>query len=394
MTRITFCHLCGRQIRSTEAAPPGTGQARNTGKSTLFRHPQWPRGLSLRVCNECLLTKPRCRVCGLPMAEPSQGLAAAGTPSRQGPVCATCSASLKICLCCGKEINQTLYRQGKGFLEFDGVGPYCQDCYENRPPCDICSAPLTSEHWRLSDGRTMCVHCHRTAIFTPKDAGSLYEEMKAAVAKVLGLQLNIPTGLALVDRNQLAQIITTVLSDAAHNGAEEAASDDPGAELPQIADAEQIQRTLGIYTRKGIRRGIYVQTGLPRLLFLQVAAHEYAHAWQGENCPLLAGSSSAEDKVIHEGFAEWVAYKVLGHYGYRRGQERMFKRTDLYGDGLRWALEAETRCGTQAVLDACRNFVAVASVNGRTDSRDEGQDADGAGYSGVEPSSKPARLPC
>lgn len=97
-----------------------------------------------------------------------------------------------------------------------------------------------------------------------------------------------------------------------------------------------------------MRRGIYVQTGLPRLLFLQVATHEYAHAWQGENSPLI------KDTQLHEGFAEWVAYHTIGYYGYSQGQERMLKRDDAYGDGLRWALQMERQLGVAGLIEACR----------------------------------------
>jgi hypothetical protein len=115
-----------------------------------------------------------------------------------------------------------------------------------------------------------------------------------------------------------------------------------------IPTEEDAQRTLGLYARRGMRRGIYIQTGLPRLLFLQVAAHEYAHVWQGENCPTLPAG------LTYEGFAEWVAYQVLGFYSYRRGQERMLRRQDLYGQGLRWALVEEANRGVQGLLAACQ----------------------------------------
>jgi len=217
---------------------------------------------------------------------------------------------------------------------FDGVGPYCQACAQERPPCDVCGAPLTDEHWQLSDGRNLCAHCHTTAIYAPVAAKALFEEMKTVVGRQLGFVLNVPTGLALVDRNQLGEVL--VHQQSATQGDE---TDTRGLDL---------QRTLGIYTRRGMRRGIYVQTGLPRMLFLQVAAHEYAHAWQGENLPGL------QESLVHEGFAEWVAYRVMGYYGLNKGQERMLDRQDIYGQGLRWALELEARQGTNGVVEACR----------------------------------------
>ena len=254
---------------------------------------------------------------------------AAATPNG---VCSTCTLYLRVCVTCGKSIHRKFY-------EFDRVGPYCENCRIERSPCDVCGAPLTDQRWQLSDGRIACDYCNQTAVHTPAAANMLYEEMKAVVNQLLGLSLNIPTGLALVDRNQLAEIIEQ----------QQARENDAALENPaeQNLDLDP-QRTLGIYARRGMRRGIYVQTGLPRLLFFQVAAHEYAHAWQGENTPLL------RNQLIHEGFAEWVAYSVLGRYGYRRSQERMRSRTDIYGQGLKWALETEGRLGATGVIEACR----------------------------------------
>jgi hypothetical protein len=255
-------------------------------------------------------------------------------------ICITCSQSLRFCLACGKPVKSKYY-------EFDGQGPYCLECYHQRPPCDVCGAPLTNEHWQLSDGRTTCANCHATAIYVPALAIALYDEMQALVAEQLGLTLNVPTGLALVDRNQLRDVIHQQKVSGRVSQQLRAQSTSPSTGLDSAPEME-VERTLGLYARRGMRRGIYIQTGLPRMLFLQVAAHEYAHAWQGENVPTLRNG------LIHEGFAEWVAYRVLGLYGYRRGQERMLARQDHYGSGLRWALEEETAHGYHGVIEACR----------------------------------------
>lgn len=242
-------------------------------------------------------------------------------------LCTTCSQTMAICLTCGKPI------QG-AFLEFDGVGPYCQKCVNERQPCDICTAPLTDERWRLSDGRILCSFCNATAILTKEQAITLYEEMKSTVSRLLGLSLNVPTGMALVDRVELSKVIQSQTGVNIHGNADN----------PEL-DAS---KTLGLYVRRGMRRGLYIQAGLPRLLFLQVTAHEFAHAWQGENCPLLRNS------LYHEGFAEWVAFQVIGGYGYTRGQDHMLRRTDIYGDGLRLFQEIYTREGFPGVIEACK----------------------------------------
>jgi hypothetical protein len=145
--------------------------------------------------------------------------------------------------------------------------------------------------------------------------------------------LNIPTGLALVDRLQLATIIRQ------HH------HDEPSD------DALDPERTLGLYARRGIKRGIYVQSGLPRPLIYQIAAHEFAHAWQGENCPLL------QNPLAREGFAEWLAYTLLGQQGLVQQQHRMAARIDLYGQGLRWAQQITTQQGLPGLIAACRQAI-------------------------------------
>jgi hypothetical protein len=260
-------------------------------------------------------------------------------------LCATCARSQQRCLACGKPI------EGR-YFEFDEQGPYCEDCYRQRPPCDVCSAPLTDEHWLLSDGRAICANCHATAIYRPEEAVALYDKMKDLTAERLGLKLNVPTGLALVDHNQLGEVIRQQNEPERASQSVQAQAAGPSPK-PVSAPELDAERTLGLYARRGMRRGLYVQTGLPRMLFLQVAAHEYAHAWQAENLPTL------RDGMLHEGFAEWVAYSVLGFYEFRRGQEQMLRRQDLYGQGLRWALEVEAREGVRGVIEACRRAVST-----------------------------------
>ncbi len=289
-----YCQLCGKTTN---------------GQGKLLRHSNWPRDKKLRVCGDCFSSKPRCSHCDIPLAAVSPNT-----------LCITCAREGKICLTCGNPI-------GGRFWEVDGVGPYCQKCHRDRPPCDVCTAPLGDERWQLSDGRVFCSQCRNTGVFSLQEARELYDESMSVARRVLGLELNIPTGLVLVDRNQLAEVIQKQ-SDGAN----------------QL----NIKKTMGIYARRGMKRGIYVQTGLPRLLFHQVASHEFAHAWQGENCPLL------KDPLLHEGFAEWVAYRVLDHYGYKDQMSRMCERKDIYGKGLHMVLEMESTEGVAGVLDACR----------------------------------------
>jgi len=251
--------------------------------------------------------------------------------------CATCTNSFTICHSCGSTIKGE-------YIEISGIGAFCKDCYNSRNKCDVCGAPLTDQYWKLSDNRLTCGYCYKTAVYDPRDASMIYEELKSIINEYLGLQLNIPTSMALVDRNQLADIInkqSQLQTNSNGNGNEHL---DP-------------QKTLGIYTRRGIRRGIYIQTGLPRTLLIQIAAHEFAHAWQAENCPLIS------EQLLHEGFAEWVSYRILGYYGYTQQQNQMIQRTDIYGRGLNWALQVEAQSGIEGVINTCLNPKQAANIS-------------------------------
>lgn len=299
-----FCQLCGISF---------------DGRIHLLHHPLWPSGQELRICTECYRQKPRCNLCGMPLA---------ASNARNGQnVCPTCQANVPRCLTCGTPVKGQV-------MVVDGIGPFCQHCVQNRPSCDICGAPISDQHWKLSDGRLSCDRCHSTAIYTLAEVVEVYKEVMRVVEKCFGLRLNIPTGLLLVDRNQLSQIL-----------------------LQQDLDEElDPTTTLGVYVRKGMKRGIYIQSGLPENLIIRVTAHEYAHAWQGENCPLL------DDPLLREGFAEWVAYRVLEYYRLDRQLDLMLKRCtrkgssgDLYCQGLRVVLELEKKIGAAGVINHCRN---------------------------------------
>ncbi len=289
-----YCQLCGNFIH---------------GKDFLFHHAQWQPGYTLRVCRDCATHKPRCSICGIPVAS-----------AETHPVCSTCQKTLPNCLGCGKTILTPRY------YEVNGKFPYCQACSTNPPVCDICGQPFTEKRWQLSDGRQFCEKCFSTTINHTEEAKVVFTQAAEWMENLLQLKLNVPTSLSMVDRNQLAKVMET----------------------QNTTLLEPPERTLGIYARRGIKRGIYIQTGLPRLLFLQVCAHELMHAWQGENCPLL------HNPLIREGSAEWAAYKILNAQGENQQASIMLFRTDIYGQGLRWALGLETRAGIQAILEACR----------------------------------------
>ena len=79
---------------------------------------------------------------------------------------------------------------------------------------------------------------------------------------------------------------------------------------------------------------------LPERDAVEVIAHEYAHNWEteeGNMAPELRDHERVPCKgtLVSEGFAEWVAFKVLDFYGLIRNMESIHLREyDKYGEGF------------------------------------------------------------
>lgn len=199
---------------------------------------------------------------------------------------------------------------------------YCPRCIATRPRCATCGAPLGDNHWRLHDGRLQCNACHATAVYDPGLARAIFNETVAGVIAQLGLTLNVGVAFRLVDAPTLEGIRAQ------------------GGDIPPEG-----HNTLGLYQRRGHLRTIYMLYGLPRLIFRTTVAHEYAHAWQGEHCPLLS------DDELREGFAEWVAYHHLRWLGCTRAAGRMLSAPHPYRPALDRVLELEHRLGAPGLIE-------------------------------------------
>ncbi|OQZ00096.1 MAG: hypothetical protein B6D41_00315 [Chloroflexi bacterium UTCFX4] len=293
---MKHCNLCGRAV------------AANAYR--VFQRKHKPDGKGLTICAECQQNKPRCLVCQTPMT--AQHLRAG--------ICRECLREGLKCKLCGKKI-------AGDFLLLNGNdGPYCAHCFQKFAPCDICSAPAGDDGVTLADGRVLCARCHQTAIADPREANELFAQVIATLDHSLGMRLNLQPQLMLVDHARLVELARTTTSENGH-------------------DAE---RVLGLFARQGRKRFIYLQEHLPRILLIQVVAHEFAHAWQGEQAPLLT------DNLVREGFAEWVAYKMLQELGAQKKAAQMLQRQDVYGQGLRDMLQVERQRSIMGVLQSLR----------------------------------------
>lgn len=223
------------------------------------------------------------------------------------------------CAACGTPLTRGYY-----FLR-DRSERYCPECIATRPRCDACSAPVGDQHWTLHDRRVLCNNCYATAVFDPALARHLYDETVSAIVAQLNLSLKVGVEFRLIDEPGMARVRA-------------GANDDHHPE----------EKTLGLYQRQGRLRAIYMLYGLPKLLFRTVVAHEYAHAWQGETCPLL------DDDGLREGFAEWVAYRHLLYLGCTRAAQRMLTSSHPYRPLMEQVLALEAQVGPAGVLEHIR----------------------------------------
>ncbi|MEO0026339.1 MAG: hypothetical protein ABIK54_06240, partial [candidate division WOR-3 bacterium] len=98
---------------------------------------------------------------------------------------------------------------------------------------------------------------------------------------------------------------------------------------PARIAVENLDRSLlGFFSSKGV---VKVVPNIPQALAIQVIAHEYAHNWEAEQ----TNSNVLKEKLISEGFAEWVAFKILEFYGLLDYIEKIkLRKYDEYGKGF------------------------------------------------------------
>ncbi len=200
-----------------------------------------------------------------------------------------------------------------------------------RPRCGVCNEPINEQGrvFRGSEGETRrCANCLRTAIKTGQQAEPLYQQVRELLKRELSLAIAALPALSLVGRERLEALHGQTAASAGNNLS-------PGVEPAHLQ---------GFFHRVNDRQNIYIEHYLPQAQFQSVAAHELAHAWQSSHSP-----HNQPERIV-EGFAEWVAYSILQALGERAEAERLTKRGDIYGEGLRYFLDLERRHGRQAVL--------------------------------------------
>lgn len=120
--------------------------------------------------------------------------------------------------------------------------------------------------------------------------------------------------------------------------------------------------SIGLFTGNSVQ----VIEGLDEAKATEVIAHEYAHNWAAENMapPQDYPPGISEDdkiksmmhKLISEGFAQWVAFKVMDYFGLESSMAGIYLWAfDEYGEGFRVLNWLESQLGFMAVIDFAKN---------------------------------------
>lgn len=266
-------------------------------------------------CDNCYKTYPRCRACDRPMRRSSL------TPDG---VCPSCAEKLPKCKACGKSIV------GAYFVH-KFKGEYCWECQQSRPECYACGTPVTNIYWKLFDGRYLCDSCKRQSVFREDQVRIIMNDVVDLARHRLGLVVTRPWTLRVDKLNT--------------EGAESVNAARQGLRMASPISGNE----MGIFIERGDQREIVLLCGLPIPMIYETAAHELAHAWQAENCP------PGQSLELREGFAQWVAAKILEIKGFTISLEKLQSRMDSpYGTGYHRMARIETPRGRSEVISYVR----------------------------------------
>jgi hypothetical protein len=197
--------------------------------------------------------------------------------------------------------------------------------------CDLCSFRLPSATPPCTDGRYFCRKCLSTLVTDSAQLAAIYSEVLENLATRLGIGLRQRPEFHPVGP---AEFIARVGNRPGY---------EKGESLGLFTCAKSKSRSGDVIIKDP---AIYILFPLPFNASYWTVAHETGHGWYEENT-----KDVCRDKKIVEGFAEWVAFRMLTLKGILKEPAFMASRQDLYGEGLRFFLEKEKRAGARGVLD-------------------------------------------
>ena len=226
--------------------------------------------------------------------------------------------TLPECTICGKRsFTGGIYALDHSFFA-------CTDCMKF-PRCFSCMIP-TPSGTPLSGGRVICPSCGRTAVSSPAQAQSIFNEVRNTMRFSLGIVTKHPILFALTDPLTLHQL----------SGARSAQLVEQGlyhynVDVERVTTRDYLGRKVGenLYKKNETVR-IYVLDHLPRNRMEHVMAHELTHDW------MTAFYPGIREDWIKEGVAEYIAWRYNQYKKRNKLNSRVENNPDpVYGGGFR-----------------------------------------------------------
>ena len=233
----------------------------------------------------------------------------------------------EICAICGLPIQSTVY------LATDKVTNekklICSDCIR-LPRCAICGLSVKEGGVQLPDGRYLCARDARTAVVKADDAERICVQVKDDLDRLFSRFTAFPANVdvTVIDRIDVDSMFRPDGNDF---------------ESPNLLGCVQPE-TVNCETRYKMR----LMTGLPLAELKATCAHEYSHAWVGENVPQERRAGLGHD--AQEGFCELVAYLLMDSQR-EEGQKKFILQNRYTRGQIDLFIEAEKRYGFDQVLD-------------------------------------------
>jgi len=246
------------------------------------------------------------------------------------------------CALCGKPIYGTIHVvTDKVTGEKEEI---CADCIK-LPTCYICGLPV-KDGTQLPDGRWLCARDAKTVVLKADDIEQICGQVKDDLDRLFARFTTFPEN---VDVKVIDRIDVNSMFDTEGNAFE--SPDLLGCIHP---DTEGGQK----------RYKMSVLTGMPLAQLKETCAHEYSHAWVGENVSKERHARLARDS--EEGFCEMVGYLLMDSQNEEVEKKRVLQNHYTRGQ-VDLFIEAEQRFGFNDVLDWMRYGVASKLEAGHVD---------------------------
>ena len=248
-----------------------------------------------------------------------------------------------ICAICGKEI------QGPIYIMTDQVTGekvlVCSDCIK-LPRCSICGLPVKENYVELPDGRYLCARDARTVVLKADDIEQICGQVRDDLDRLFSRFTSFPTN---VDVTVIDRIDVNSMFNMEGNS----------FESPDLLGCIRPERV-----NNQTRYKMNLLTGMPLAQLKETCAHEYSHAWVGENVPKERHARLARD--AEEAFCELVGYLLMDSQNEEVEKKRVLQNHYTRGQ-IDLFIEAEQRYGFDEVLDWMKYGVAPQLESGHVD---------------------------